>query len=72
MKPLVWLKMGPINPKLSPNYQRNDRSNLGIVSFDSKFNFMSETALLTLLAPPKLPPGPGVLNIWKKIDLYCF
>ena len=62
MKPLVWLKMGPINPKLSPNYQRNDPSDLGIVSFNSKFNFMSETFLLKILAPPKLAPGLGVLD----------
>ena len=44
------------------NYQLNDPSDLRTVSFDSKFNFMSETFLLKILAPPKLPPGPGVLD----------
>ena len=59
MKPSVWLKMAPINPKLSRNYQRNGRSDLGTVSFDSKFNFMSETCLLKILAPPKLRQALG-------------
>ena len=44
------------------NYQMDDPSDLETVSFDSKFNFMSETFLLKILAPPKLPPGPGVLD----------
>ena len=34
--------------------QTNDRSDLGLVSFDSKFKFTSETDFSRFLAPPKL------------------